>query len=145
MPEVVVVKRNKSDLTKKEYEIFKLITQGYCNKDVARLLNISVRTVETHRLNARKKYGLGRLRDIVSFIKTYEDKYGISVEVVNQTEKTKQSEKDENKIIDWAREILARRWLKDAERKLQTSTHTPLALPPPRYSNACLDKARVRV
>ncbi|MES9964521.1 MAG: response regulator transcription factor [Candidatus Sedimenticola sp. 20ELBAFRAG] len=42
-------------LTKRESTVLKLIAEGQCNKDIARLLNISVRTVETHRLNIKNK------------------------------------------------------------------------------------------
>lgn len=42
-------------LTHRETDILKLIAEGQCNKDIARTLNISVRTVETHRFNIKKK------------------------------------------------------------------------------------------
>jgi len=42
-------------LSKREGAVLKLIAEGQCNKDIARTLNISVRTVETHRLNIKKK------------------------------------------------------------------------------------------
>ncbi|MET0025227.1 MAG: response regulator transcription factor [Sedimenticola sp.] len=44
-----------SVLTRREGTVLKLIAEGQCNKDIARLLNISVRTVETHRLNIKNK------------------------------------------------------------------------------------------
>jgi DNA-binding NarL/FixJ family response regulator len=53
-------------LTNRETEILRLICGGYSNKDVARRLDLSVRTVETHRLNIRKKTNAGRLRDLVA-------------------------------------------------------------------------------
>jgi two-component system, NarL family, nitrate/nitrite response regulator NarL len=52
-------------LTARETEILRLICGGFSNKDVARRLQLSVRTVETHRLNIRKKTSAGRLRDLV--------------------------------------------------------------------------------
>ena len=44
-------------LTGREHEILPLLTHGGSNKAVARQLDISVRTVETHRLNLRRKLG----------------------------------------------------------------------------------------
>jgi DNA-binding NarL/FixJ family response regulator len=52
-------------LTARETEILRLICGGFSNKDIARRLDLSVRTVETHRLNIRKKTSAGRLRDLV--------------------------------------------------------------------------------
>ncbi len=45
-------------LTKREEEVIKLIAEGECNKNIARILDISVRTVETHRHNIKKKLGI---------------------------------------------------------------------------------------
>ena len=45
-------------LTKREETVLKLIAEGKCNKDVARSLNISVRTVETHRQNIKQKLNI---------------------------------------------------------------------------------------
>jgi DNA-binding NarL/FixJ family response regulator len=42
-------------LTKREKEIFKLIVEGHSTKELAEILYISVRTVETHRKNILKK------------------------------------------------------------------------------------------
>ncbi len=44
-----------SRLTQREETVLKLIAEGKCNKDVARSLDISVRTVETHRQNIKSK------------------------------------------------------------------------------------------
>jgi len=41
----------KTALTKREHEILGLITQEYTSTQMAKLLGISVRTVETHRKN----------------------------------------------------------------------------------------------
>jgi DNA-binding NarL/FixJ family response regulator len=53
-------------LTGREIEILRFICGGFSNKDIARRLDLSVRTVETHRLNIRKKTRAERLRDLVS-------------------------------------------------------------------------------
>lgn len=52
-------------LTGREIEVLRFIGGGFSNKDIARRLQLSVRTVETHRLNIRKKTRAERLRDLV--------------------------------------------------------------------------------
>ncbi|WP_420598971.1 response regulator [Neptuniibacter sp.] len=42
-------------LTKRENDVLKLLAEGNSNKEIARELNISVRTVETHRQNIKAK------------------------------------------------------------------------------------------
>ena len=48
---------SKSELTSREHEILILLAHGESDKAVARRLDISVRTVEAHRLNLRRKLG----------------------------------------------------------------------------------------
>lgn len=45
-------------LTAREVDVLKLIANGLCNKEIARTLEISSRTVESHRQNLRKKLGI---------------------------------------------------------------------------------------
>ncbi|MEL6681876.1 MAG: response regulator transcription factor [Pseudomonadota bacterium] len=45
-------------LTSREQTILLELAQGQSNKDVANMLNISVRTVETHRKNIKRKLGI---------------------------------------------------------------------------------------
>ncbi len=45
-------------LTSREQTILLELAQGHSNKDVANTLNISVRTVETHRKNIKRKLGI---------------------------------------------------------------------------------------
>ena len=45
-------------LTEREREVLILVAQGNSNKRIAQLLDVSVRTVETHRLNLRRKLGI---------------------------------------------------------------------------------------
>ncbi len=52
-------------LTEREAEVLNFIGCGFSNKEIARRLALSVRTVETHRLNIRRKTGAARLRDLV--------------------------------------------------------------------------------
>jgi len=45
-------------LTPREREIIKLVAEGYRSKEIAQMLCISLKTVETHRANTMKKLGL---------------------------------------------------------------------------------------
>ncbi len=45
-------------LSQREETVLKLIAEGQSNKDIARNLDISVRTVETHRQNIKNKLGV---------------------------------------------------------------------------------------
>lgn len=45
-------------LTKREETVLTLLAEGACNKGVARTLDISVRTVETHRQNIKQKLNI---------------------------------------------------------------------------------------
>lgn len=44
-------------LTLRERQIVKLVAEGHSNKDIARMLDISVKTTETHRSSAMRKTG----------------------------------------------------------------------------------------
>lgn len=48
-------KSSYSILTKREKEILQIIADGKTNKEIARLLNLSSKTIETHRLNLMRK------------------------------------------------------------------------------------------
>ncbi|HEY5648051.1 MAG TPA: response regulator transcription factor [Nitrospiria bacterium] len=48
-------KEDRGSLTHREWEITRLIAQGYNNKDMAKRLSISPKTVETHRANVYSK------------------------------------------------------------------------------------------
>ena len=54
-------------LTNREREIFCLIAQGYFNKDIATQLDISVRTVETHRANIMRKLSLHTPSELIHY------------------------------------------------------------------------------
>lgn len=51
---------NYSGFTPSEMQIASLVRQGKTSKQIADLLNLSSRTIETHRKNIRKKLGLGK-------------------------------------------------------------------------------------
>jgi DNA-binding NarL/FixJ family response regulator len=54
-------------LTPREREIVQLIAEGKINKHIARLLNISVKTVETHRAKAMQKLNLRTVAELVLY------------------------------------------------------------------------------
>lgn len=61
----VQVKGNAYDLTHREAEILAFIGEGMSNKEIANRLDVSVRTIETHRLSIRRKTSANTLSDLV--------------------------------------------------------------------------------
>lgn len=58
---------NADVLTHREREVVQLIAEGKINKQVASILNISVKTVETHRASAMQKLNLRTTADVVRY------------------------------------------------------------------------------
>jgi two-component system, NarL family, response regulator NreC len=56
-----------SNLTGRETEILRLVAWGYANKEIAHQLNISVKTVETHKAHAMEKIELRTRADVVRY------------------------------------------------------------------------------
>jgi len=54
-------------LTQREREILKLIAEGNSNKKAAKILSISVRTVENHRLRITRKVGVSNTVSLVRY------------------------------------------------------------------------------
>ena len=54
-------------LTKREIEIIEKISEGLCSKEIANVLYISVRTVETHRRNILSKLNLKNTAEMVRY------------------------------------------------------------------------------
>ena len=54
-------------LSTREREIVQLLAEGNSNKDIARALNISVKTAETHRSNVMRKMGFESLAELVRY------------------------------------------------------------------------------
>lgn len=54
-------------LTDRELEIFELIGQGIKTSDIARKLNLSVKTVDTHRSHIKEKLHLKNAMDLISY------------------------------------------------------------------------------
>lgn len=71
-PSIVDVLRRKPELTSnvltdREQVVLDLLAKGASNKDSAKTLNISTRTVETHRRNIKKKLGLHTTSALIRF------------------------------------------------------------------------------
>jgi DNA-binding NarL/FixJ family response regulator len=60
-------------LTSRERQVLQLIAAGKANKQIARELDLSVRTVETHRLNIKRKLGIDGQAELIKF--AVEDRY----------------------------------------------------------------------
>ncbi len=56
-----------ASLTPRETEVLRLVARGHSNKEVAAALEISVKTVETHKANAMTKLGLKSRAALVRF------------------------------------------------------------------------------
>jgi len=56
-----------TQLTQREHEILRHIANGESNKHIARELDLSVRTVETHRLNIKRKLGIEGQAELIKF------------------------------------------------------------------------------
>ena len=54
-------------LSPREEDVLRLLAQGYTNREIADKLNLSVRTVESHRANLMAKLGLHTRADLVRF------------------------------------------------------------------------------
>ncbi|MBB3763453.1 FixJ family two-component response regulator [Sphingomicrobium lutaoense] len=55
-------------LTPREFEVAQLLSEGRSNKEVAHLLDISVRTAEMHRARAMERLGVRNLAQLVAVI-----------------------------------------------------------------------------
>ena len=56
-----------SVLSQREEEVLRLVAWGHSNKEIARDLDVSVKTVETHKTNAMQKLGFTSRTDVVKF------------------------------------------------------------------------------
>jgi DNA-binding CsgD family transcriptional regulator len=54
-------------LTEREKETLQLVAEGKSNKDIAKILNVGVSTVESHRTNMMEKLGLHGTVDIILY------------------------------------------------------------------------------
>jgi DNA-binding NarL/FixJ family response regulator len=58
---------DESHLTPRERQLVKLVAEGNSNKQIARLLNVSIKTVETHRAAAMRKIGAKTSADLALY------------------------------------------------------------------------------
>ena len=58
---------SRTDLSDRETEVLRLVAWGYTNKEIASQLNISVKTVETHKSNVMEKLSLKSRSDFVRY------------------------------------------------------------------------------
>ena len=56
-----------SPLTNREHQILQLIAEGYTNKQIANLLRVSLKTVETHRAAVMRKLDASGTADLVRY------------------------------------------------------------------------------
>jgi DNA-binding CsgD family transcriptional regulator len=54
-------------LTEQEKKIAKLIEDGKTNKEIAQILNTTVRTIETHRKNIMRKTGQHNVAELINW------------------------------------------------------------------------------
>jgi len=54
-------------LSKREKEILRILIDGLTNKEVAKRLGISIRTIEAHRASIMRKLGVSRMASLVRF------------------------------------------------------------------------------
>ena len=62
-------KQNKADmvLTSREQSVVQLIAEGHTNRSIGSILNLSVKTVETHRASAMRKLGMSSTAELVRY------------------------------------------------------------------------------
>jgi DNA-binding NarL/FixJ family response regulator len=56
-----------NQLTVREQEVLQQLAKGLSNKHIARTLELSVRTVETHRLNIKRKLGIEGQAELIKY------------------------------------------------------------------------------
>jgi len=56
-----------SKLTKRERQVLRMIAKGYRNREISDVLNVSIKTIDTHRTNLMRKLNLHSLVEIVDF------------------------------------------------------------------------------
>jgi DNA-binding NarL/FixJ family response regulator len=60
-----------TDLTPRELEVLRLLAAGTKNRESAEMLHVSVKTIEAHRTNIRRKLGIGSVADLVRYVITH--------------------------------------------------------------------------
>jgi len=55
------------ELTDREREVMRLLAEGMTSREAAMQLKISIRTVESHRINISRKLSFGSVADLVRY------------------------------------------------------------------------------
>lgn len=61
-----------SDLANRELEVLKLVARGFSNKEIGLRLNVSIKTIETHKARAVAKLGLRTRADVVRYASVHQ-------------------------------------------------------------------------
>ncbi len=64
---IVKIEQAMETLSRRERDVMELIVAGKSNKEVARALNVSPKTVESHRANLMRKVGASSLAELVQY------------------------------------------------------------------------------
>lgn len=56
-----------ANLSEREIETLRLVAKGYTDKEISDMLNISIKTVEKHKLRIKEKTGIKRLASMIKF------------------------------------------------------------------------------
>lgn len=59
--------RNHKPLTAREREVLRLVAEGHKNKEIAQLLGVAVKTVETYRANINNKLAFRNVVDLIRY------------------------------------------------------------------------------
>ncbi len=62
---VAVSNESRFHLSKREKEVLSAIRQGQSNKDIAESFKVSIRTIETHRLNIMRKLRVSNIEECI--------------------------------------------------------------------------------
>ena len=61
----VVESEPENELTPRELEVLKMVSEGKITKEIASQLSVSTRTIETHRVNMMKKLGVQNSAELI--------------------------------------------------------------------------------
>ncbi|MBI3804573.1 MAG: helix-turn-helix transcriptional regulator [Nitrospirae bacterium] len=62
-PELIRARR----ISEREKEVLQLVAEGYKNREIAKKLQVKVKTIETHRANIMNKLALRNISDLIRY------------------------------------------------------------------------------